>query len=81
MDLIERRLRAVLLIQRLHTAVNADAGPFAAAHRQILDLHAPYTVDGDRICQTCTEGSHLYDEIAYPCPTLRALAEAYGIEL
>lgn len=80
-DMAEQRLRAALLVQRLHAAIKADDGPFAGAHRKILDLHAPYTVEGDRICQTCLEGSHLYAEVAYPCPTLFALAEAYGIEV
>jgi hypothetical protein len=53
-----------------------------AAHRKILDLHAPYVaVAGDPICQTCLEGSHLYAESAYPCPTLLLLSDGYGIEL
>lgn len=54
-----------------------------AAMRKVLDAHAPFIADEDEpdpICQTCTEGSHLYDVNAYPCPTLLALAEAYGIE-
>lgn len=55
-----------------------------AAMRKVLDLHQPFIADEDEpdpICQTCTEGSHLYDISAYPCPTLLALAEAYGIEV
>ena len=54
-----------------------------AAHRKILELHPPFVADEDDpdpICETCVEGSHLYDVSAYPCPTLLALAEAYGIE-
>lgn len=50
------------------------------ADRQILALHAPYTHDDDVICQTCIEGSHLYAEHAYPCPTLVLLAQGYGVE-
>lgn len=79
----EKRLRAALLVQKLHAAVMADDGPFGEAHRKILDLHQSCPAYGggayDRICVTCTEGSHLYDEIAYPCPTLLALAAGLDV--
>lgn len=54
-----------------------------AAMRKILDLHEPFVADEnepDPICQTCIEGSHLYDVNAYPCPTVLAVAEAYGLD-
>lgn len=78
----EQLLRAALLMQKLHAAVVADTGQFGAAHRRILDLHAPFTGEGgDKICVTCLEGNHLYAVLAYPCPTLVTLAEAYDISM
>lgn len=55
-----------------------------AAIRKLLELHEPFIADEDEpdpICQTCTEGSHLYDVSAYPCPTVLAIADACGIEV
>ena len=53
-----------------------------AADRKTLDLHAPITVEYDDnspptlACRTC--GSHFEYPTAWPCATLRLLAEGYG---
>lgn len=44
-----------------------------AAHRKILDLH-PDDGQDQPLCNGCG------GEFRWPCPTLTALAEAYGIE-
>jgi hypothetical protein len=52
-----------------------------AAHRKILDVHGelksatPGTVSG---CVTCDADGVVYED-SWPCPTVLALAEAYGI--
>ncbi|MFI0822284.1 DUF6221 family protein [Streptomyces sp. NPDC021098] len=53
-----------------------------AADRKILGMHQPVTVEYDddspptQACRTC--GSHFEYPTAWPCSTLRALAEGYG---
>lgn len=44
-----------------------------AAHREILELHSPITTYE---CTTCYESWS-----TYPCPTIKALAKGYGIDV
>jgi hypothetical protein len=51
-----------------------------AAHRKILEIHTPTKAVE---CQVCLElGGSMIEPVMmdWPCPTLLALAEAYGIE-
>ena len=55
-----------------------------AADRKILAEHQPDgTAYGDQLCRRCTLGDEASDKLhrwfIWPCPTLRALAEGYGI--
>lgn len=67
-----------------HVALNDPAAVLRriAADRQVLDLHAPVTVEYEDdspstlACRTC--GSHFEYPKRWPCTTLRLLAEGYG---
>lgn len=56
-----------------------------AADRKILTEHAAadFTAYGDQLCRRCTVNNDasdaLHDWMIWPCPTLLALAEGYGI--
>lgn len=55
-----------------------------AADRKILDLHQAIVTGLPTlplICETCGSGECDTYPTAWPCPTLAALAEAYGVPL
>lgn len=67
-----------------------DWGRLSAAHAKILDLHGPAVLRGGAgaryydtrtVCVSCEppKGVRPQSEI-WPCPTVLALAEAYGID-
>lgn len=76
------------LVERLRAALDADNGPFAEAHRKILDLHEVLVRDGvpgfptEYACTICEVDN--YEGPSYgpdpACDTVLALAEAYGVE-
>jgi hypothetical protein len=71
----------------LHMALNDPESVLrrCAADRKLLELHSPKDVplEVDKICVHCSarDGSrplvYAYP-VAFPCPTIRALAEGYG---
>jgi hypothetical protein len=71
-----------------HIAVHDPASVLrrCAADRKLMALHRPVVLRGGggsryfettTVCKSC-EPPQQFPETAYPCPTLRALAEGYG---
>ena len=50
----------------------------AQAHRRILELHRPVLVYSEPYCDLCRDE---HGRQSSPCETVRALADAYGIEV
>lgn len=75
-------------LQPDHIALNDPASVLrrCAADRKLIELHRPVILRGGggakyfdttTVCTSC-EPPRQFPENAYPCPTLRALAEGYG---
>jgi hypothetical protein len=45
----------------------------------VLDLHGPSDLDDPRWCGSCI-GNDGYGIVSIPCPTVRAIAKALGLE-
>lgn len=62
------------------THARTDVPALVAALRAVLDLHKPRDWHGKNICDACSETEDsLFME--YPCPTVRAVADALGAAL
>ena len=65
-----------------------DRRELLAALRAVLDEHHPDRADGGQTCSRCGDWSDGYDvggmfvaiEMAYPCPTVRAITDALAGE-
>lgn len=73
-------------INTAERAVAEDSYPtgilLAAALRAVVELHGPQTSrfeDEPTECAACSPGDR-YSTVAYPCSTVRAIAEQLGVE-